>query len=221
MTKYKKLLLTSTVHPPICTNLGVGAIADSGASRHYLMKSDENHCTDLKRITNGPCVKMPNNQFIRGTHSMQLRLHPSLSSEAQRAHSFDHLKSGSLLSIGQLCDDDCVAIFTKYDLRVMKDGTMIIKGHRNKSNGLWHVPLGTPKVPALQYPASEECHSAIYSQNTKADLAGFIHACLFSPAPSTLLRAIRNGHLTTFPGLYPELISKHLPKSLATSTGHM
>ena len=103
----------------------------------------------------------------------------------------------------------------------MKDGTMIIKGHRNKSNGLWHVPLGTPNVPALQFPASEECHSAIYNLDTKADLAGFIHACLFSPSPSTLLRAIRNGHLTTFPGLYAELISKYLPKSLTTSTGHM
>ena len=103
----------------------------------------------------------------------------------------------------------------------MNDCTMVIKGHSNKSNGLWHVPLGPPKVPTLQIPTSEECHSAIYNQSTKADLAGFIHACLFSPSPSTLLQAIQNGHLTTFPGLYAELINKHLPKSLATSTGHM
>ena len=116
LNKYKNILLTSTVHPLICTQIGVGAIKDSGASHHYLMKSDEQYCKNLKHITNRPCVKLPNNQFILGTHSMQLRLHPSLSSKAQKAHSFNHLKSGSLLSIGQLCDDDYVAIFTKYNL---------------------------------------------------------------------------------------------------------
>ena len=100
-------------------------------------------------------------------------------------------------------------------------GTMVIKGHRNSHNGLWHVPLAPQLNATRNFPVSQQCHSAIYNQNTKADLAGFIHACLFSPTPSTLLRAIRNGHLTTFPGLYSELISKHLPKSLATSAGHM
>ena len=117
MIKYKNNnLLTSTVRPLISTNtIANGAIADSGASQHYLMKTDEKYCTNVKRTTNGPRVQMPNNEHIRGTHSMNLQLHPSLSRTAQKAHSFDHLKSGSLLSIGQLCDDDCVAIFTKYD----------------------------------------------------------------------------------------------------------
>ena len=99
---------------------------------------------------------------------------------------------------------------------------MVIKGHRNKFNGLWHVPLHPQDNSTTTIiPTSQECHSAIYNQSTKADLAGFIHACLFSPSPSTLLRAVRNGHLTTFPSLYTELITKHLPKSLTTSTGHM
>ena len=177
-------MLTSTVHPLTCTP--IGAIADSGASQHYLMQSDEKHCTDINNVTNGPLVKMPNNNYIRGSRSMSLQLHPTLSQGAQKAHSFDTLKSGSLISIGQLCDDDCVAIFTKYDLRVMKDGTLIIKGKRNKANGLWHIPL-SPSNESQIIPTSEECHSAIYNQSTKADLAGFIHACMFSPAPSTLL----------------------------------
>jgi hypothetical protein len=38
-------------------------------------------------------------------------------------------------------------------------------------------------------------------------------------APSALLRAIRSSHLTTFPGLTTNLISKHLPKSLAAVLG--
>ena len=49
----------------------------------------------------------------------------------------------------------------------------------------------------------------------------YYHATLGSPAPSTLLRAIRRGHLTTFhTSLTTQLITKHLPKSLATVLGH-
>ena len=108
MNKLNARLITSTVHPPMRTPLI--AIADSGASSHYLTKADEKHCTHIKRTTFGPRVKLPDNSRITATHSMQLNLHPALSSKAQKAHSFDNLKSGSLLSIGQLCDDDCVDI---------------------------------------------------------------------------------------------------------------
>ena len=40
-------------------------------------------------------------------------LSPALSPPAKVGHIFDNLKSRSLISIGQLCDDDCVTIFTK------------------------------------------------------------------------------------------------------------
>jgi hypothetical protein len=46
------------------------------------------------------------------------------------------------------------------------------------------------------------------------------HAALGSPVPSTLLRAIRRNHLVTVPGLTTNLVTKHLPKSLATVLGH-
>ena len=44
---------------------------------------------------------------------------------------------------------------------------------------------------------------------------------LFNPSKSTLLRAIRKEHLSSFPGLTTNLISKHLPKQVATSKGHL
>ena len=62
-----------------------------------------------------------------------------------------------------------------------------------------------------------------YSEPTKPashDLALYHHATLGSPVTSTLLRAIRRGHLTTFPGLTINLISKHLPASIPTALGH-
>jgi hypothetical protein len=55
---------------------------------------------------------------------------------------------------------------------------------------------------------------------SKQELATYLHAALGSPVPSTLLRAIRRNHLVTFPGLTTNLVTKHLPKSLATVLGH-
>ena len=55
---------------------------------------------------------------------------------------------------------------------------------------------------------------------TKPDLAMYYHRAAFSPVPTTFITAINNGNLSTWPGLTAELISKHLPKSLATAKGH-
>jgi len=51
-------------------------------------------------------------------------------------------------------------------------------------------------------------------------LANFHHTWLSSPTKSTLLQAIRQGHLTTLPGLTTKLISKHLSPTIATALGH-
>jgi hypothetical protein len=67
----------------------------------------------------------------------------ALSKQAQVGHIFDGLQ-GSLISIGQLCDD-CVALFSKYHVDIIKDGKIIIKGKRNTTNGLWNIPLA-PKI---------------------------------------------------------------------------
>ena len=67
----------------------------------------------------------------------------------------------------------------------------------------------------------QPANGAINNANTKQDLAAFLHACTFSPQPSTLLQAIKRGHLTSWLGLTSSLVKRHLPKSLATSKGHL
>ena len=52
------------------------------------------------------------------------------------------------------------------------------------------------------------------------DLTKYLHASLFSPVKSTLIKAIDKGFLMTFPGLTSALIKKHLPTPLATALGH-
>jgi hypothetical protein len=155
-------------------------------------------------------------------------LSPELSTSATVGHIFDNLKSGSLISIGQLCDDDCVALFTKYNVKIYKNGHAIIVGQRNATNGLWNIPLApkpapTPSLhqPAPVLPLRHTANGAIRHAQTKQDLAVFLHACAFSPLPSTFLRAVQKGHFDSWPGLTPSLVTRHLRKSLATSKGHL
>ncbi|GKB38770.1 retrotransposon protein [Tanacetum coccineum] len=46
----------------------------------------------------------------------------------------------NLISVGQLCDDDCIVSFTKVDCTISKNGKMLAKGHRR--NGLYTCKLG-------------------------------------------------------------------------------
>ena len=56
------------------------------------------------------------------------------------AFSFNNLKSGSLISIGQLCDENCIVIFTKYDVQIILHNEILIRGKRT-DDGLWKIPL--------------------------------------------------------------------------------
>ncbi len=58
--------------------------------------------------------------------------------------------------------------------------------------------------------------------SSAAKYARYIHQCLCSPPTPTLLRALKcSKELATIPGLTPQLIKSHLPRSTATDKGHM
>ena len=61
----------------------------------------------------------------------------------------------------------------------------------------------------------------IQKKKTHHDLVRYLHAACFSPVLSTWKKAIKNNNFTTWPGLTVDLISKHLPPSLATVRGHI
>ena len=61
----------------------------------------------------------------------------------------------------------------------------------------------------------------IRKQQTKHDLIKYLHAACFSPTNATWIRAVKNNHFNTWPGLTIDLIKNHLPKSIATIQGHM
>ena len=57
---------------------------------------------------------------------------------------------------------------------------------------------------------------------SKASLIRYLHQYLFCPPKSTLLKAIKNNQLTTWPGLKTKAVEKYLPDHApATDKGHM
>ena len=71
---------------------------------------------------------------------------------------FDSLKTGSTVSIGQLCDDDYISLFTKYDVKTIKNNKVIINGKRN-NHGLWDIPLKKTSKPSTLQPPSNKTTS--------------------------------------------------------------
>ena len=70
---------------------------------------------------------------------------------------------------------------------------------------MWEVPLGTQQ--------SEYVVHNIMEQTSKPELAQYLHAALFIPTTASLLKAINQGFLKTWPVLTEKIIKKHLEKS--------
>ena len=52
-----------------------------------------------------------------------------------------HLNSFSLVSLVQLCDDNCKMLLDRKSLYVVKNKELILRGHRNQNDGLWDIPM--------------------------------------------------------------------------------
>ena len=100
--------------------------------------------TNVKNARDGPTVQLPNNKMISATITGNITLESSLSTHAKKAHIFDGLRSASLISLVQLCDDDCVAILDKNEINILNGKTLILKVRRNKIDGLWNIPISIP-----------------------------------------------------------------------------
>ena len=132
-------MLTSTLPLNPKTDVIV-AKGDSGASKHYLTEEDSDLLSDITAYI-GPKVVLPNNTEIGATKKGQLPLSEHLSEKAKEGTVLPQLTNSSLVSLGQLCDDDCIVILTKQSLDVIKNKMTVLKGIRNHSDGLWDIPI--------------------------------------------------------------------------------
>ena len=104
---------------------------------------------------------------------------------------------------------------------MIKSNKIIIKGKRN-TTGLWIIPRNKTKTPStIPLKPENMANGIIRLDQTKRDLAQYISDALFNPATSTLIQAIKKRYFTSWLGLNKSLISKHLPKTIVTTKGHL
>ena len=127
LCKYLKHTLLHTQHLSVASvtknsNSPTASVlkADSGASKHFIRDNDSKHLKNIKALLNGPVAKLPDNKYIRTSSTGLLPFEEYLSEDTKQALIYPDLKNASLLSIGQLCDDNCLALFTKYFLWIIK-----------------------------------------------------------------------------------------------------
>jgi hypothetical protein len=151
---------------------------------------------------------LPNSTIITSTHTAKLPF-PQLPTKAIEAHIFPHLQNHALLSIGILCDSGCSVTFTQEHIQVQYNNQIVLEGTCIPP-GLWTIDIPAPQQA-----------NATYSAPLKATALQHVHASLFSPATQTWIKAVNNHHFTTWPPFTPKDISKLLPKSIATTLGHL
>lgn len=110
------------------------AKGDCTASHHYVRPSDVNVLTNVRKYA-GQSVTLPDGDKIAPSHQGELPVQ-GLSQEARTATVLPRLKSSTLLSLGQLCDDGCSILLTKTHLYGTKDKRVILAGTRNHTDGL-------------------------------------------------------------------------------------
>ena len=114
------LILANRRLSAIPPKLTVVCKADTGASSNYVTEKDENVLEDLQEVINGPRARLPNDAEIQANKRGLLPLPKIISEIGRTGHVFRGLTNASLISIGKLCDDGCVAVFDKLDLQIFK-----------------------------------------------------------------------------------------------------
>jgi hypothetical protein len=141
---------------------------------------------------------------------------------------FPSLQSHSLLSIGQLCDHGCKAVFINDYVTVTRNDIVLLTGTSSTStNRHWTLnpiaPTTTPSVePSSLITGSVNAifHTTL-AHDTIANRIAFYHASLFSLSLSTWCQAIDAGHFTTWPGITSSAFRKYPPQSTPMHQGHL
>ena len=161
--------------------------------KNYWRTEEISVVTNVNNVRDGPTVQLPHNEIVKATRTGNLPLAISLNTRAKNKHLFDGLQCASLISIGQLQNDYCIAILDQNEFNVLKEKTLILMGHRNKTDGLWYIPISRP--------VRHRALAIITRCKTKTEWIQYLRGCCFSPAPKTFPKAINNRNFLTWLGL--------------------
>jgi hypothetical protein len=161
-------------------------------------------------------VRLPNGATMESSHTAELDI-PELNAAASNAHVFPGMDNHSLISVGQLCDEGYIVTFKQAAVTICdSEKSQILSGPRDLNTGLWRINL---KQTNNHIP--EPIENDVYELRNTGALVHYLHKALFSPTKSTMLQAVKDIHLITWPGLKEDAINKHLKLTPATAMVHM
>ena len=102
--------------PPTQTIVAKG---DSAASKNYWREEDIKILSNVQPYS-GQSVILPDGDLLAPSQKGLLPLSNEFSNEAKEATVLKALKSSSLVSLGQICDDNCTIILDKEKLVALK-----------------------------------------------------------------------------------------------------
>jgi hypothetical protein len=196
---------TPSTPPPISIQLN----ADTGATGTFICAKHAAALSNLRpaAIT----VHLPDGGTSTSTHVGQLPL-PALPPAALEAHVFPDF-SGSLLSIGQICDADptLAATFNHEAVRIHRGEDTLLVGTRDPVSKIYTVDVG-----------EQQPHSAcpVIRHESQSEMVRFYRAALGSPVWSTFVGALRSG-IIHLPGLTAEVTLRNPDASIPSALGHL
>jgi hypothetical protein len=224
--------------PPPQNTPYITAKADSGASNHYWRPQDTTALSSIKK-DNTTTVRLPDLTTIASTKAGTINFQTTtLSPKATKAHVLPNLQNASLISLGQLADDACITILEDHQIEIYKKDNpqlrgpkhyqthlqpenKILSGPRNIIDGLWDLQIPVAEKTMLIQTQGKSANAIIRKNQTKTDLAKYLHACAGFPPISTFVKAINKGHFMTWPGIKSVSFTKNLPKSIPSLKGHL
>ena len=170
---------------------------------------------------------IPNGTNITAHARYNLQL-PHVSKQASDADILPTFKH-SLISVGQLCDDNCTATFTKHRCTIYnQNNEPVITGIRNPDTGLYEQEMtiktkrhsNKDNIPIHNKRKTQKSNAMLPTKNLQEHIK-YLHQCAFSPTTRTWIQGVKKGHFKTWPGVTVDAIKHYLIKSEATTLGHL
>ena len=187
-------------------------IADAGATGHFLQPG-----TPVKNIrpTDNPIsISQPDGGKLESTHECEID-NPKLPQAARAAHIVPGLAHKSLISIKMLIYAGCKVTHDTEHVKFFYRGKVVWKSTRESLTGLWALSFTHKQKIAqtIRHKTDNHTDNNAYQTTSKEEPIRYLHQCLFCPPKSTILKAIKNNQLATWPGLTTESVQKYLPES--------
>ena len=128
-------------------------------------------CDNIQPNINLIHVQLPDGSRMISTQTSIIPI-TGLPIAARQAHLLQYLKTGSLLSIRQLCDSGCVATFNKDKVNIRHNNQLVANGPRIK-NGLWTIPIPDSN---MHHPHIANLEMSALAVKTAQDRVAFLHA---------------------------------------------